>query len=85
MIPADVKAYLKQPCNFSQEVPSRIDIQCKQVSSFLFNFTWYFIQLDVVSSGQRKLIGRLLNGQNLLIVLKVNHLLTQSLTYCLPI
>ena len=52
MISAHVKTGVKQQetkelvavsCNFSQEVPSNLEIKCKTGIHFSFNFDWYSI------------------------------------------
>ena len=56
MIPADVKATVKQQeikeqvaasFKFLSEVPSKLEIQCKKGMYFSFNFGWYSIRLDL--------------------------------------
>ena len=33
---------------FLQELPSKLEIQCKKGMYFSFDFGWYFINLDIV-------------------------------------
>ena len=33
---------------FLQELPSKLEIQCKKGIYFSFDFGWYFINLDIV-------------------------------------
>ena len=51
MISAHVKVHVKQQdkSNFLQEVPLRLEILCKTGMYFLFNFSWYFIKLDIIA------------------------------------
>ena len=72
MIPADLKAYVKQKeikelvtvsYKFLYEVLLEHELQCKQ-GVYFFNFGWYSIQLDIVCKEQRGWGGGLLNGQN---------------------
>ena len=48
-----------------EEVPSKLEIQCKTSVHFSFNFGWRSIQLDILLK-----MGDLLNRQNLLSVTK---------------
>ena len=44
----EIKELVAVSCNFLQEVPSKLDIQCKTGMHFSFNFAWYSIKLDIV-------------------------------------
>ena len=57
MIPADVKDNAKQQginnlmvgsCKFLEEVPEKLEIQCKKGMYFSFDFGWYSTHLDIV-------------------------------------
>ena len=57
MISADVKANIKQQEikdlvavseKFLLEVPSKLEMQCKNGVYFSFDFVWYSIHLDIV-------------------------------------
>ena len=54
---------------FLQEVPSKLEIQCKKGMHFSFDFGWYSIIL-ILFVKNKGLGGRLLNGQNSLSVAK---------------
>ena len=42
---------------FLQELPSKLEIQCKKGMYFSFDFGWYFINLDIVHA-LRTVLGR---------------------------
>ena len=44
---------------FLQELPSKLEIQCKKGMYFSFDFAWYFINLDIIRSEQ---VGRRREG-----------------------
>ena len=43
--------WLAVPYKLLQEVPSKLDIQCKEGMYFSFNFGWCSIQINIVCSG----------------------------------
>ena len=61
---------------FLQELPSKLEIQCKKGMYFSFDFGWYFINLDIVHAlrtGWGRGVG-LTTRQNLLSMTKVSYL-----------
>ena len=70
---------------FLQELPSKLEIQCKKGMYFSFDFGWYFINLDIVHAlrtGWGRGVG-LTTRQNLLSMTKVSYLSSTVTNTCL--